>query len=157
MIKVDKLLALLLALLLTVGLTACAQPGGSSTPAPQAPLPFAFETVPPSVGSGTEADPWQLSTPEHLAWMADPSYRERLTGHFLLINDITAPDNLVIAPPLEGLDSREVRAASGFRGIFDGNGHTITVNIYLPEQVAVGLFGHIGVGSRVQNLTLPVR
>jgi len=159
----------MLALLVVVGLTACAPPAQTfssvqGAPPPQEEIaelrerfpapPFDFPTAPPSEGSGTSDDPWQLSTPEQLAWMADPDHPDRLAGYYILVNDITAPDSLVIALPVDVMIDREARAPYGFQGNFYGNGYTITVNIYLPYRNFVGLFGHIGVNGRVQNLNV---
>ncbi|MCL2838596.1 MAG: hypothetical protein FWE04_05990 [Oscillospiraceae bacterium] len=99
-------------------------------------LQFATSNIP--VGAGTEADPFLLSTPEHLTWINGDV--ERLSANFVLMNDIVAPQNLVIGNT--GL----------FNGTFDGNGHTITVNIELDERNDVGLFGLIGSGGIVRNL-----
>jgi len=156
------LLKLLLALLLAVSFTSCTQTNVSLEPPQEMPLPppliFVFQTTPPTRGSGVAGDPWQLSTPEQLAWMADPDYSERLTGHFLLLNDITAPDNLIIAHhTLEELEDASTRNTSGFRGSFDGGNHTIAINIYLPNQHVVGLFGHIGASGHITNLAVSGR
>ncbi len=43
----------------------------------------------------------------------------------------------------------------GYIGTFDGGSHTITgLTIYLPDQDYAGLFGYIGDGGKVQNVTL---
>ena len=165
-----RVFILLLVLLLAVSLISCAQPAQTFSSVQQPPPsqeeiaelrerfpapPFDFPTAPPDYGSGVAGDPWQLSTPEQLAWMADPDYPERLTAYYLLVNDITAPDNLVIAhTPIYVMEDDEARITAGFLGSFDGNNYTITVNIYLPDVFGVGLFGHIGVSGRVQNLTV---
>ena len=42
-----------------------------------------------------------------------------------------------------------------YTGTFDGGGHTITgLTVNLPEQTVIGLFGYIGFGGTVKNLTL---
>jgi len=108
-------------------------------------------------GLGTRADPWQLSEPEHLIWLADPANVDRLAEHFQLMNDITAPQNLMIARRPDDWPTprrHEQDTYPGFTGIFDGNGFTITVDIYLPSQSSVGLFSFIGTNGRVQNLTV---
>jgi len=99
--------------------------------------------------------------------MADPNYSERLAGYFLLMNDITAPDNLIIADtalygdfndaPLPHVSLSDANCTHRFRGSFDGNGHTITVDIHLRNRSGVGLFGTIGAGGRVINLTIAGR
>ena len=170
MTNTHRLLVLLLALMLVAGLTACTQPVQTFSSVQEPPLsqeeiddlrerfpapPFDFATAPPDYGSGVAGDPWQLSAPEQLAWVADPDYPERLTGYYILTSDITAPDNLVIAhTPNEVLQDMEARASAGFLGSFDGDGYTITVNIYLPDVFSVGLFCFVGESGRIQNLTV---
>jgi len=145
-------------LLLTVSLTSCAPEEGYIPVHGVSPsTTFGFQTAPPNSGSGAQGDPWQISTPEHLAWMADPDYLERLAGYYLLVNDITAPDNLVIAPVPEGSGPMYADSPDIFQGRFNGNGYTITVNIYLPGHDYVGLFGQIGENGLVQSLTVSGR
>ena len=100
------------------------------------------ETIEPLEGAGTQPDPWRLITPAHLEWMTDPAHPSRLGGYFLLMNNITAPQNLVIG------------GDTPFSGSFDGNGNIIELNIHHPGQNYVGMFARIGASGRVQNLTL---
>ena len=97
-------------------------------------------------GEGTEQNPWQIAIPGHLVWInAVPA---RTQGYFLLVNDISAPTNIMI-----GSGS----PAFPFSGSFDGGGNTITVNINLPGQDNLGLFRRIGKQGRVRNLTVAGR
>ena len=97
----------------------------------------------PLLGGGSEYDPWRLITPAHLEWIADPMYPLRLRGYFMLMNNISAPKDLVIGS-----------ADSPFSGSFYGNGYTITMDVYRPEQAYVGLFSRIEAGGRVHNLII---
>jgi len=101
-------------------------------------LQFAVSNIP--VGAGTEAAPFLLSTPEHLTWINGDI--ERLSKHFVLMNDIVAPNNLMI-----GSDW-----STAFAGTFDGGGHTITMNNNYPSFFGMGLFGAINENGVVRNL-----
>ncbi len=106
------------------------------------------------IGSGTEDDPYQVSTPEQLN-----AVRYYPDAHFIMTNDI---------------DMTEATSSGGkywyngegwlpignyskpFTGIFDGNGNKITgVLIERTDLSGAGLFGHvIGSNAIVKNLTL---
>jgi len=105
---------------------------------------FEYSIVEPPPGRGMEAEPFLISTIEHLEWIN--GYTARLNSfHYRLENDIVAPYNFMI---------------EWFTGVFDGNGHTITVDIYRLNDWSVGLFGVIvdlfgdGTGGVVKNLTV---
>lgn len=113
-------------------------------------------------GSGTEEDPYLISTPEHLY-----SVRNYLSAHFKMVNDID-----LTAATAEGGDwdyggrgwnpigSDNVYGDSEFSGVFDGNGYTIIgLRIYLDDDnkpsgmgssTYVGLFA--SVSGTVRNL-----
>ena len=96
-------------------------------------------------GAGTIDDPFLIETPQHLAWdglrsLGGPTIRSR-SGYFLLVNDIVAPPNLIISLS-EG-------------SVFDGGGHTITVDIDILQDAA--LFRQIGTQATVRNLTVAGR
>ncbi len=115
-------------------------------------------------GSGTEEDPYLISTPEHLY-----SVRNYLSAHFKMVNDID-----LTAATAEGGDwdyggrgwnpigSDNVYGDSAFSGIFDGNGYTIEgLRIYLDTNnvpsgtgysTYVGLFANVT--GTVRNLHL---
>jgi len=92
-------------------------------------------------GSGTLSDPYQMRTAGHMRFLAD--YGNTAGVHFRLETDITGVD--FTAFPVMGI---------GFQGIFDGNNRTITLNINEPDLPRMGLFGTIGFGGTVSNLTL---
>ena len=91
-------------------------------------------------GEGTETDPFLISTPEHLLWINENA--ERLVAHYLVVADIVAPDNLIIAN------------SARFDGVFNGGSHTITVNVNLPHVNEVGLFGSVGENGIIRNLNI---
>ncbi len=86
-------------------------------------------------GAGTAADPYQITSYEDLLAM------ESITGNynreFKLMNNITMPKDTMI-PYLEGQ--------------FDGDGHTIEVNITGIVEGNVGLFKYLKYGSGIRNL-----
>lgn len=109
--------------------------------------------------TGTENDPYIISTPEELYGLAQESKTNAFSGKFIkLANDIivnsgeakkyasNAPRNIwtQIAP----------NQANAFAGTFDGDGHIIS-GLYLASSTgSVGLFGETAVGSTVKNLRL---
>ncbi|MCL1845327.1 MAG: hypothetical protein FWF77_05445, partial [Defluviitaleaceae bacterium] len=98
-------------------------------------------------GAGTALNPWQISTPEHLLWMNEGG-TARMGQQFILMNNIVAPDNFMIGdfggfPPAN---------LTPFTGVFDGNGHIITVNIIHTGVQVIGLFRSISDNGVVRNL-----
>jgi len=89
-------------------------------------------------GTGTKENPIIIETQDHLRLFDG----NRFGGsHILLANDIIMPHNFMIDRV--------------FRGVFDGGGHTITVDIHLPGHLfSVGLFYSIGEGGVVRNLNI---
>ena len=126
-----------------------------SAQAPE-PTPEPIQTQEPGrpTGQGTASDPFLVAEAENLQWIHDNLVAPRTGGvrlrrhgtYFRLIADIVAPPNLVIG--MSGPQSTVV-----FLSNFDGNGHTITVDIDIYGSHA-GLFAIIGEGSVVQNLTV---
>ncbi|MCL1845343.1 MAG: cellulase family glycosylhydrolase [Defluviitaleaceae bacterium] len=111
--------------------------------------------TPPILGSGTYADPWQISTIEHLAWMRDnhalasipglPNAPARAERHFRVVNNIDATSM--------GNDVIIGTAGWHFMGNFCGGDYTIDVNVYVTGTDDAGLFGVIYYGT-VQNLNV---
>jgi hypothetical protein len=110
-------------------------------------------------GTGEPNDPYQIATAEQLISIGDNP--NLLDKHFVLVNDIDLDPNLpgghvftkaVIAP-----DVNDIRYFQGdaFTGNFDGNGYKIK-NLTIQNDTAdhIGLFGHIGINSRIKNLGL---
>lgn len=122
-------------------------------------------------GSGTQADPYQISSAAELAYMSkllsndEESYKNQyFKAYYVLTSDISLNDTV-------GFDSWEQEApeyswtpiASGwtwFEGFFDGNGHTVSglyinTDSMLIEDVQnrnYGLFGRLK--GTVKNLTV---
>ena len=54
-----------------------------------------------------------------------------------------------------GCEEEESRGREAFKGIFEGNGKTISnLSINHPNQNCIGLFGYIAAGSEIRNLRL---
>lgn len=92
-------------------------------------------------GDGTSASPYRIETAQQLQQMA-----EYPTGYFRLAADID----------LAGVEWQPVGDyLTPFEGVLDGDGHTVrNLTLALDGQDMVGLFGRIGVGGQVEELTL---
>ena len=112
-------------------------------------------------GSGTESDPYRLSTPEHLTELqvAVDGGNNFSGKHFVLTNDIdfsgydndNNPDNGNFNPIGYWNSFKDYRY---FSGNIDGKHHTISnLQIVLPNEFDVGLF--VGLeNAKISNLNL---
>ena len=107
-----------------------------------------------SGGSGTEADPYLISSAADLAYLAkvvnEAGATDNLTGvYFKMTNDINLNGkSLTIGsyPNWEGM--------VGFSGVFDGNGYSI-INLKISEStVGTGLFSVVRKTGVIKNLTV---
>lgn len=115
----------------------------------------------PSLGSGTSAAPYQVSSPEHLAWIAEEVNKgNRLTDlYFVQVADIDLSQTKELHEgegwmPIGGYFMiGGVRTKTGFEGYYDGAGHTV-MHLYInrPESEYQALFGYVAKGA-VRNLT----
>ena len=107
-------------------------------------------------GSGTAADPWQITTPEQLAKLAADINsgvvsESHSNEHFVLTADIDLSAHRWI--PIGSGDS--TKSFHAFCGYFDGNNKTIT-GLYVDEsqeKYSAGLFGNF-TGRELKNLTV---
>ncbi|ACV12247.1 GLUG domain protein [Halorhabdus utahensis DSM 12940] len=92
-------------------------------------------------GSGTEADPYELSSPDTLGSVSSaPNASYELTADL----DMAGVSHDPIGT-----------AATPFNGSFDGNGYTIAnLTIDRPGEDNVGLFGHVATNGTVANVTI---
>ncbi|WP_052487641.1 GLUG motif-containing protein [Gordoniibacillus kamchatkensis] len=108
---------------------------------------YAAPATPP--GSGTESDPYLISTVSHLEWVSDQVMNQgnSFQGKFLkLANDID----------VAGWTSDYPFFIGTFNGTFDGNGHKL-LNLTKnnpSNNMDTGLFGYIGSTGVVKNLGL---
>ena len=107
-------------------------------------------------GTGTETDPYRISTAEQLAKLAKdantgvPDYNHH-GKYFVLTNNIDLKDHRWIPIGTGTIQS----STHSFNGCFDGNGYTIN-NLYVDESdngFAAGLFGNFS-GSAVGTVSL---
>ncbi len=104
------------------------------------------------LGSGTEADPYQITVLGNLVWMND-TVTSSLGKYYKMMNDIDASETAKWDSgkgfvPI-GSDTRP------FKGIFDGNNKKITgLTIDRPNTECIGLFGMTDAGSTIKNLGL---
>ena len=97
-----------------------------------------------SGGSGTQSDPYILRTPADWQQLMDTS--SDWGQYFLLAADINLAGVSLIPVGDDGVN---------FTGVFDGNSNIIrNANINLPSNDYVGLFGYIGSGGQVKNLSV---
>ena len=103
-------------------------------------------------GDGTEGNPYQIATPQQLALLAQQINSG--TGgdaHYILTDDICLNiENDSIDWLVIGKETSQ-NLPIYFRGVFDGNGHTIEKMIIRENHVDAGLFGHTR-GAVIKNL-----
>ena len=113
-------------------------------------------------GSGTQADPYKIENPQHLRQLAaDVNDGNSYEGKYF---KMTSSFSCWIEPftPIggkyytEGSGKEMVTGTRKFRGDFNGNGYTINdLNIRPTEDFyGIGLFGELGYGAHVSNLTV---
>ena len=121
-------------------------------------------------GSGTEADPYQITTVEQLQEMNDDLY-----AHYILMNDIDAsetrewnvgdhdgdpntPDSAMGFEPIGECfysTSNDPMYKGAFTGSFDGRGYKVTyLYIDRPNENCIGLFGCIADGGYVYDASI---
>lgn len=79
-------------------------------------------------GSGTEADPYQISSTANWNTLADKvnNHDQTYSGKFFkLMADITLTETISSGTPVTMVGTSDSKS---FQGTFDGNGHTITLN-----------------------------
>lgn len=96
-------------------------------------------------GSGTEADPYLIATGCDLKFMADQvnaDVAEYVSAYYQLTADIN----------LNSIAWTPIGAQTSFKGVFDGNGKTIS-NLSVTSGDNAGLFGMIN-SATIKNLTV---
>ena len=100
-------------------------------------------------GEGTTADPYIIATADDLYEFAIKVNEGDNTACAVLTADITLPIDTNWTPI--GNDSNQ------YKGTFDGDGHTITglkVDIQSDNIIYAGLFGCLGAGGTIKNVSL---
>ena len=111
--------------------------------------------IPANIAAATEKNTWEgytpISKPEDLSLIAND-----MDGKYYLTNDITLTGTW---KPLGLGSSGEYDRFDGtaFKGVLDGNGHTIyelNTGTGFQTYAGVGLFAGVGSGGEIRNLTL---
>ena len=110
--------------------------------------PYSSSTDHGELGAGTAADPFLICSPHQLASLATTSADWK--KHFKLMSDLDMADYDETNWTIIG------NFTTPFRGVFDGNFHTISNFTYQDNSVdQVGLFGYVfGADALIKNLTL---
>ena len=117
-------------------------------------LAFAQTSVTPSGNGLTTTTAYQITNLGNLVWMAN-NVSASSGVYYALANDIDA--NATAASDYDSAAGFAPIGSSShpFRGIFLGNGHTISnLTIRRPSINYIGLFGYIGSGGVLHDLTL---
>ncbi|MFA7710395.1 MAG: GLUG motif-containing protein [Candidatus Neomarinimicrobiota bacterium] len=112
-------------------------------------------------GSGTESDPLQITTPEHLDNVRNYLGSAHADKHFKLMNDIDLESYLAEGNPgyNDGkfwIPLGDYGSSSGFYGNFDGNGCTVFNLAINSDETYIGFFGYLYEGSVVMDLTIHI-
>lgn len=101
-----------------------------------------------SGGTGVPDDPYQIATAEDLMLLGESP--EDYEKHFILTDDID------LDPNLPGRKVFDEAIIGYFKGVFDGNGHTISnFNCKSSSGLYIGFFRHIsGQSSEIKDLGL---
>ena len=100
-------------------------------------------------GSGTENDPYVITTADQLAGI-----KNNLGAYYKLGDNITLTGNWEPIGTFEAAneDGETPKAEKAFTGVFDGNGKTIS-GLKVNGKIAAGLFGCVANGT-VKNVTI---
>ena len=113
-------------------------------------------------GSGTALDPYLIETPQHLRQLAadvndgndyEGKYFKMISSFSCWIEPFTPIGGKYYK---EGSGKEETTGTRKFYGVFDGNGYTINDLYIRPTEdfYGIGLFGELGYGAQVKNLTI---
>ena len=119
---------------------------------------YAYPTSTPTAtwtGSGTENDPYVITTAQQLAdlaWFINNNKSAYYSKHYKLGNDIDLSGGTwTVIGFYDGSNASQKR---GFKGIFDGNGKTISgLNNISTDHKTMALFGYLD-GGTIKNLTV---
>ncbi len=105
-------------------------------------------------GNGTKNNPYIIRDEDDMKALSDITVSDTLQGlHFRVMDGVEILD--LTNPNLGFVKIGRSNAANQqFRGSFDGNGVTILLNINTSTTNYAGLFGYIGQGSEIKNLTI---
>ena len=103
-------------------------------------------------GSGTENDPYRISQPAHLNELRNCLNQAGV--YFKLMEDIDLTEFINNENPTQGWQPVGNSSSAAFKGILDGNGHTIS-GLWIKRSTTdyVGLFGYT-VNATIKNLNI---
>ncbi|HPN40668.1 MAG TPA: GLUG motif-containing protein, partial [Candidatus Cloacimonadota bacterium] len=113
---------------------------------------WSFTTFDPLIGSGTQSDPWQVTTAAQLDYIRSFLGSSHSDKYFIQTSDI----DLGVAPWNTGTGWVPIGSSStsSFRGNYNGGGYPITgLTINRPSSDYQGLFGYTS-GATITNLGL---
>ncbi len=126
------------------------------------PIRYPVLSVSEFAGSGTEADPYQISSRDHLILLADKvNASTEVNGEYMKVPVVSAYQGKYFALT-EDIDLKNYRLDPigptpliRFGGIFDGKGHTLkNLNVYGSTTAYTGLFGVADTLSVIKNLNV---
>ena len=107
-------------------------------------------------GPGKEGEWYVIDSVDDLYWLATApkDVQAKLTADITINSSVLDDDgNLISNPKLE--EWKPIGTSNNpFKGTFDGQGHTISGLYVNLKKNYVGLFGHVGKGGTVKNVTL---
>ena len=106
-------------------------------------------------GTGTEADPYLINNLEELVWFRDNVDKQAADGSTQYAGKYI---KLTADIDLDGINWNPIGSRTGdhntFKGVFDGDGHTIS-NLYIErEGEGLGLFANTTGNAVIKNLTI---
>lgn len=103
----------------------------------------------PMGGTGTKSDPYQISSfPEYLVFTYYVNEGNSMAGKYLKVtNDISG-----ITTPVGVWDETTGVEDRPFKGSFDGDNHTFTVNMNQDGKLSLGLFSYVSDSARISNV-----
>ena len=106
------------------------------------------------LGTGTSADPWQISDSESLWELA--ACDSGSTKSAKLIADITVSQAVTasVSHPIGSVYSTSNAVGLPYIGTLNGNGHSITDINMSSTTGGVGLFANLGAGASISNLSI---
>ena len=117
-----------------------------------------IKPVEPTEGTGSLENPYEIATVPHLYWFAEYVNKGNSGACAVLTQDILINRNvLTVDGDLNDLPyppANEWIPINNFSGTFDGDGHTISGLYYSGSGNYVGLFGCVGSGGVVKDVSV---
>lgn len=121
-----------------------------------------MDVTPPNQGTGSQGDPFQISSLSNLRWLAQATLERNTAGkYYQLVCDIDAAGSGTLnnGAGMETIgakiETETGKRLVGFEGVFDGCCHTIrSLVINRPSEQFIGLFGYISRTGCVSNVCL---